>query len=148
VVAAAGKSEVLPILYWLRSDEAPPTRNTGDPSLDPSKTFAGWWRNPSTISQKEAFLDSLAEACGSDVDCKGLEIVFDRYIANSYPNRGIRNKLAWIKTRIVGKLNRELFRLIPSLAEDSLKLLREQGVHIDDEMLQKCLNSIEISWQT
>ena len=147
VLVSAGKSEVLPILYWLRSDEAPPTRNTGDPSLDPSKTFAGWWRNPATSSQKQDFLESLAAACGSDVDCKELEIVFDVYVASYSREPGSRAWLRSIKPRVVGKLKRVFSRLIPTLAEDPLQLLRKQGVYIDDEGLKKCFDSIKQSWQ-
>ena len=44
LVLAAGKSTVLPALYWLRSFEVPPLRNTGDIALNPSKTFAHWWQ--------------------------------------------------------------------------------------------------------
>lgn len=148
VICAAGKSEVLPILYWLRSDEAPPTCNTGDVSLDPSKSFAAWWRNPATSSQKKNFLESLAGACSSDVDIKGLENVLDRYVANNYPKKGTSSWLRSIKTRIVGKFKRKLLSLIPSLAEDSLKLLRKQGAHIDDDDLLKCCSSIKASWQS
>ena len=150
VVAAAGKSEVLPILYWLRSREAPLTRNTGEPSLDTSKSFAAWWRNPATISQKEAFLDSLAEACGSDVDCKGLEIAFDRYVASySYSREpGFSGWLRSLMPRGVGKIKRVLSLFLPDFAEDPLELLRKQGVHIDEDDLLKCCNSINQSWQS
>ena len=147
VICAAGKSEVLPILYLLRSYESPPTRNTGDPSLDPSKTFAGWWRNPATSSEKQDFLESLAEACSSDVDCKELEIVFDVYVASYSREPGSRAWLRSIKPRVVGKLKRVFSRLIPTLAEDPLQLLRKQGVYIDDEGLKKCFDSIKQSWQ-
>ena len=152
VVSAAGKSEVLTILYWLRSNEAPPTRNTGDPSLDPSKTFAGWWRNPATSSQKQDFLDSLAEACGSEVDLKGLKIVFDCYVVNHLRNQALKKGfMGWfrsLKTRGVGKIKRVLSRFLPDFAEDSLELLRKQGVHIDEDDLLKCCNSIKASWHS
>lgn len=152
VISAAGKSEVLPILYWLRSGEEPPTRNTGDPSLDTSKSFAAWWRNPETSSQKQDFLDSLAEACGSDVDCKGLEIVFDRYVDNHLGKQALKNGcMGWfrsLKTRAMGKIKRVLSLFLPDFAEDPLELLRKQGVHIDEDDLLKCCNSINQSWQS
>lgn len=147
VISAAGKSEVLPILYWLRSREATPTRNMGDPTLDTSHSFGFWWRNPATSSQKKDFLESLVGACSSDVDIKGLEIILDRYVASKYAKRGIMHRFRSVKNRIVGRLKRDLFQLIPTLAEDPIELLRKQGVHIDNEGLQKCFNSIKASWQ-
>lgn len=148
LIVAAGKSEVLPILYWLRSAEAPPTRNTGDPSLDPSKSFVAWWRNPATSSQKKDFLESLAQGCGSGVDINGLEIVYDRYVANRSSNSGISGRLRSIKMRFFGKLKRILFRLFPTLAESPLDVLSKQGVQIDSAGLRECLDSIKVSWQT
>lgn len=147
VISAAGKSEVLPILYWLRSAEAPPTRNTGDPCLDTSHSFGFWWRNPATSSQKKDFLESLVGACSSDVDIKGLETVLDGYVASKYAKKGFMHRLRSVKKRIVGKLKRVLFQLIPTLAEDPIELLLKQGVHIDNEGLQKCFNSIKASRQ-
>jgi len=147
VIVALGKSEVLPILYWLRSCEAPPSRNTGDPSLDPSKTFEGWWRNPTTISVKQDFLESLAEACGSYVDCKELEITFDRYVANYSPKLCSVAYLRSIKTRVFRKIKLLFGYFLPSITGNPLAILRKQGVHVDAGELQKCFDSIKASWQ-
>ncbi len=43
LVVSAGKTCVLPELYWLRSKEAKGIRNTGDERLDPRKRFDAWW---------------------------------------------------------------------------------------------------------
>lgn len=162
LVVAAGKSIVLPVLYWLRSHEAPPLRNTGDLSLDPSKRFDHWWQNEKLIAEKKDFCQYLSEASCGSIDAVEVEQVFNFYVDRKYgqasgKSRSLSHRL---KQTLPDSLKKPL-RLVKARAgmlanhlgnpvvqsNAALQELRDQGVMIDDDGLAECHASIKESWR-
>lgn len=154
IVVSNGKTCVLPELYWLRSHEAPPIRNTGDLSLDPSKSFNKWWvsEEPSAIAERLAFCDELALVTDCGLTHEEVESVFECYVKNTSRSQislGRRIRSAIFKaiksvapTSFVDRINEVKF-LINN--RDALQELRNQGVSIDETGLAECVAAIEAS---
>lgn len=162
LIVAAGRSIVLPALYWLRSHEAPPLRNTGDLALDPSKRFVHWWQNMEFERQKKTFCKHLSAASSNVVDEDNVRKIFDCYVESAYGQATVtdhsllrrlkRTVLAPIKKplRLLTVRGGMLFnQLIRPAAQNkaALQELRDQGVLIDEDGLAECLSSIEESWR-
>ncbi|OXR47990.1 hypothetical protein PuT2_14935 [Pusillimonas sp. T2] len=54
-----GKVKVLDHIYWLRSEENKPTRNT-DPSLYPERRLEKWWLNCDNQADKKKFIEIMS----------------------------------------------------------------------------------------
>jgi hypothetical protein len=165
IVASKGKTCVLPELYWLRSHEAPPIRNTGDLSLDPSKRFNSWWlsEQPSVELERLTFCDELAAATDGALSSHDVFSVFECYVKNSYSSRGTfgsraRNAIVRgikdLAPRPIVNGMKSIKRHIESHVKDSaaqshaaLQELRNQGVNIDETGLAECVAAIEASWK-
>jgi glycosyltransferase domain-containing protein len=90
-MSIAGKSKVLPELMWLRSCfETEPVRNT-DESLDPEKSFRGWWLNPANAGDKDRFLslmsDAFADILGQSGDRRDWVVRAIEAYQSSYPEQ-------------------------------------------------------------
>ena len=89
-MSVAGKSKVLPDLMWLRSNgEAEPVRGT-DLSLDPEKSFPGWWCNSATAGDRDRILslmsDAFAYLLGQSGDRRDWVVrAFEDYLSCCYP---------------------------------------------------------------
>lgn len=165
IVASKGKTCVLPELYWLRSHEAPPIRNTGDLSLNPSKRFNGWWlsEEPSVALERLAFCDELAAATDGALSSHDVFSVFGCYVNNLYSSQGTfgsraRNAIVRgikdLAPRPIVNGMKSIKRHIESHVKDSaaqshaaLQELRDQGVTIDETGLAECVAAIEASWK-
>lgn len=162
LVVAAGKSIVLPVLYWLRSHEAPPLRNTGDLSLDPSKRFDHWWQTKESEREKKDFCKYLSTASCGVVCERDVEKVFDCYCENAYGQDASwdRSLSYRFKSFLPSQLKRPLRLLkargrvlVNQLADPAatsnevFQELRDQGVMIDEDGLAECLASIKKSWK-
>lgn len=162
LIVSAGKSIVLPILYWLRSFEEPPLRNTGDISLNLSKGFDEWWKHLENNEAKKRFCYELSASCSNSVDRCLVEHIFDLYHFYAYPNPGFSRgaSLRWLMSALPGfvkKTNGFLlaaakpfaqYLLNPSIQSGfTLLSLRGQGVQIDHKALAECLASIKSSWK-
>lgn len=155
IVVTKGKTCVLPELYWLRSHEAPPIRNTGDLSLDPSKCFDHWWLSEETsvVAERLSFCDELALVADGVLTLEEVDSIFECYVKNSYSSQsslGSRARNAIIKAAkgvvprpIVNKL-KSINSLVSS--DDVFKDLSIQGVAIDKAGLAECVAAIEASW--
>jgi glycosyltransferase domain-containing protein len=153
-----GKSRVLPVLMWMRSGEAPPTRGT-DPSLCPEKTFASWWIDPSKKTERAEFLAimgaTLAEngAIAEEISA-GVKISLDIYLHSSVERRlslSRRGAFQKLKTKAVGYLPPPLkviarntlrpffksLRHAPRPIMKAAKMLAATGVQVDFEELAK-----------
>ena len=162
LVVAAGKSLVLPTLYWLRSHEAPPIRNTGDLSLDPSKRFSHWWQNEKASTEKKDFCQYLSDASCGLVNAVEVEQVLNCYVDHTYGRaagkssslsyrlkqtlpESLKKPLRAVKAR-AGMLDNHLGN--PAVQNKAaLQELRDQGVMIDEDGLAECLASIKESWR-
>lgn len=162
LVIAKGKTRVLPQLYWLRSHEAPPIRNTGDLSLDTSKTFDRWWfsEDPSDVADKSSFCCQLAKET-----CLSFENVYktiDLYVHSTYfERRGLLRRLRGFSSRISKfnftrewltflryheSMNNYLRSSSPysyGLDYTPIATLLSQGVAINESCLAECVASIE-----
>ena len=162
LVLAAGKSTVLPALYWLRSFEVPPLRNTGDIALNPSKTFAHWWQSKDFEMQRSDFCKYLSLSSLCTLQEHDVWQAFDYYIHSqnqlvtlndcSLSHRLRQIPLALVKRYLLMPLVRtiNLFKkFIRPTAHNkaALQELRCQGVSIDEFSLAECLSSIEESWR-
>lgn len=162
LVVAAGKSIVMPNLYWLRSLEAPPLRNTGDLSLDPSKKFNHWWQSMENVSEKKNFCKYLSKASCDAVDEDEVEKVFNCYNKHTFGRATNGNSmLTSDRSGSVAMSPRESLRPLKSCDEvivnqlsnpaaqntAALQLMHDQGVTIDKEGLAECLASIKENWR-
>lgn len=68
-MAFLGKSRNLDMLFWLRSLENEGTRGT-DISLEPERTFEGWWRNECNAGEVDALLEIMARGLVSETTDK------------------------------------------------------------------------------
>lgn len=121
----AGKSRVIPELMWLRShNETEPVRGT-DLSLDPSKTFPNWWRNPANRKEQEDFLSIMSRAFEElqpNTVCDARSVVIggvDSYIDSYYGGSGRR--INEIKVRLKDLLKSALSQRIWSYLKSVLK---------------------------
>lgn len=158
IVVSNGKTCVLPELYWLRSHEAPPIRNTGDLSLDPSKRFNDWWlsEEPSVVGEKLAFCDELALSSKGTLQATDVSSIFDCYVRTSYGNHRAFSRRArdiivkFIKRAAPVSLTDSLRNIGSSKSSakstDPIQELRNQGVRIDAAGLTECVAAIEASW--
>lgn len=163
LVVTAGKSIVLPILYWLRSYEAPPIRNTGDLTLDPNMTFNHWWQDPNALTERKDFCQHLSDASSGSVNAVEVEQVFNCYVYHTYRQAAgrigslsyklkqslpeyLKKPLRALKAR-GGKLSNQ-FSNPAAKKNTALQELRDQGVMIDEDGLAECLASIRESWET
>lgn len=159
IVVFLGKTCVLPELYWLRSHEASPIRNTGDLSLDPSKRFGDWWlsEEPSVTLEKLAFCDELVSAISGALTRDNIVSIFDCYVKNTYSSlsrNSIIRGISGLAKRPIVKQIRSFSHQIESHINDpfaqnhaALQDLRDQGVGIDEGGLAECLAAIEASWR-
>lgn len=168
IVAASGKTIVLENLYWLRSSEAAPIRNTGERSLSPSKRFDVWWlsKDPAFSAERAQFCSMLAAATSNVMTTKEVVNVFNCYVNSRYSNKSslTKNKFAFMKSlakKIVPisivdlfyVLSSSLYRLTTRFRDpvsqntSTLQALRSQGIRVDDEGLADCLASIEACWK-
>lgn len=113
-----GKSVVLPVLMWLRSSEAPPTRGT-DPSLVPENTFMNWWLDPSNDLERAEFLALMGSTLvkpgdiAADVSA-GVEKALDVYV---------QARLNIPTARFTGKLKQRMIRNLPLPLKTILKII-------------------------
>jgi len=161
LVVAAGKSIVLPELYWLRSHEAPPLRNTGDLSLNPSKRFDHWWHSKEAEREKERFCKYLSTASCGVVTEGQVEQVLDCYTEYSYGQVAVWDRSLWYSLlRALPSPLKNPLRLLKARGEmlvnqctnpaaqskAALQELRDQGIMIDEHGLAECFASIKKSW--
>jgi glycosyltransferase domain-containing protein len=168
LIVSKGKTCVLPELYWLRSHEAPPIRNTGDRSLDPSKRFDHWWlsQDPSITTERLAFCSELAMATDGAVTHEEVVSVLDCYVQNTYGRQPASG--SWMRDAIIKRIKsvapdpivngmktvRDIKHRMTSSLRDpaaqshaALQELRNQGVTIDETGLAECVAAIEASWK-
>ena len=162
LIVASGKSIVLPALYWLRSREVPPLRNTGYLALDPAKSFVHWWRSNEFESQKIDFCNCLSVASSKVVDVDEVRRIFHCYFNIISGNAPIRDQSSLKRLKLdslllIMKYLRALKArggiLIDQLIHpdprnmSALQELRDQGVSIDEVLLAQCFSSIKGSWR-
>ena len=166
LIVSGGKSCVLPELYWLRSHEVPPIRNTGDVSLDPSKRFDHWWlsQDPHIAAERYAFCSELALSTNSAVTRQEVIKIFDSFVKNSSSKSSafgvsMRDAIKKLTKLIVPGLIFDRLkkfsdfgnRFLPTLKaftvhyHFSFQDLRDQGVMIDESGLAQCVAAIEAS---
>lgn len=153
-----GKSRVLPVLMWMRSGEAPPTRGT-DLSLCPEKTFESWWLDPAKKAERAEFLAimgaTLAEkGVSAEGISAGVQKSLDVYLHASVEKRlnlSRRGAFQKLKAKAVGYLSsslravaknalRPLFKSLrhtPTPLMKAAKTLAATGVQVDFEELAK-----------
>lgn len=158
IVVSKGKTCVLPELYWLRSHEAPPVRNTGDLGLDPRKRINNWWlsEDPSIVTERLAFCDELALSTKGILKPADVASIFDCYVRTSYGDhrafsRRILNVIVKGIVKVAPVSIIDKFRNIRSLRAsikriDPIQELCNQGVRIDEAGLAECVAAIEASW--
>lgn len=152
-----GKSIVLPILYWLRSHESLPIRNTGDLTLNTSKTFAKWWPNPKTNQETTAFCLALAKATHFELNQAQIESVFNIYFQQlpidtpTLLNSGLTSIKFFLPSYIINLLrtlqffttrSKKFFISNKRQSDLALQFLVNQKVFIDFEALSACTYSI------
>ena len=158
IIAAAGKSIVLPVLYWLRSFEAPPIRNTGDLGLDTSKLFHDWWSSNEAEIEKRYLCRYLSKAASGNASESDFEIAFDCYYENTYgqvnsfSSRLKRSLPSPLKStlgmlRVRGQMFSNYLINPTATSNAAVQDLRDQGVVIDEDGLAECLASIRQSWR-
>jgi glycosyltransferase domain-containing protein len=168
LVISKGKTCVLPELYWLRSHEAPPIRNTGDRSLDPSKLFNYWWlsQDPFIVAERLAFCSELALASHGAVTHEEVDSILDCHVKNAYGREPAFG--GWMRDAIIKRIksvapepianrlktvraikHRITLSLKDPVAQShaALQELRNQGVVIDEAGLTECVAAIEASWR-
>ncbi len=79
-----GKVKVLDHIYWLRSEENTPTRNT-DPSLFPDRRLEKWWMNHNDQTDKKKFIEIMSRhMAGADFEVpqteRAIRIAMDAYV--------------------------------------------------------------------
>ena len=121
IVASAGKSYVLPELYWLRSFEAPPIRNMGDSHFDTDKLFERWWNSDDSDleSSKEAFLLYLSAASNNLLLPEQVSTVFSAYVQY----KACKPKPKSFYSSIFSPMERFLQNVLPNAIVNDLKCL-------------------------
>lgn len=156
MILAQGKTRVLSNLYWLRSHEVPPIRNSGDISLDTTKPFVGWWLSgeSSLVLERSTFCDELASATNGTIDTNEVSGIFSCYVKNSYRKqhsflgRLRQFPLNRVKLIVPASLRVKLKSRVSGIRQaHALEQLRRQGVTIDEAGLAECISAIESSWQ-
>jgi hypothetical protein len=116
-IAYMGRTKVIPVAMWLRSDENENIKNPDEPYQ-----FWTWWRDPAQSSAKNEFLKIMVESLrdvSTDSRCTEDEIAAacDLYVVNA-KRPGGSTMLSQIRSRIVRQLPpkvREVLRYGKSL---------------------------------
>lgn len=114
----AGKSQVLPELMWLRSDENQPLRDMS-PSLRRSNTMENWWYLKKYKDERLSFINIMNEACtkinklnknnySTDVE-SAIKFYLDHFKNNRDP--------------LLYKIVISFLRYLPTTLKDKIKLL-------------------------
>lgn len=165
IVAASGKTCVLPFLYWLRSREVPPVREASISGAPERKEFDEWWLSdePEKHLAREEFCSMLIQASANQVSRADINLAFDSYVANTYGRAlPVSCKVSQVtaeetpcKRRLRSRIASRLataWHLLPGISPYSpqnrkyLTELHKEGVGIDYRGLSRCLDSIVQSW--
>lgn len=109
-MAFLGKSRNLDTLFWFRSLENEGTRGT-DISLEPERTFEGWWRNERNTGDIDALLEImtrglLSEESGRSELAVEIRRSFEAYLLwlRDYSYRPLHRRVAGALLRRMGKI--------------------------------------------
>lgn len=153
LMSFAGKSEILPELMWLRSDENQPLRDMS-PSLSRFNTIENWWYLKKYKNERLSFINHMNKTCikinklNKNNQSIDVESTIKFYLENSKKNRDpllykiiisclrylpttIKNKIKLLVKYLKYKLNKSA-----SLIQ-AAKSFQASGVKIDFEELNK-----------
>ena len=152
IVLSRGMSFVAPFLFWLRSFEAPPIRNTGETWLNPSNRFNDWWLSDklSVMEERKRFCDELALAACRELTSEDVASILDCYVESAYgDSTSFYGKLRHFDKNLLPAFFVERLKIIKSSfdRQNALQELRDQSVRIDEAGLAECVFAIEESWK-
>lgn len=153
----AGKSIVLPQLYWLRSKENTPIRDT-DPSLDRNNAIEKWWKDLDQEIVRSEFLTQMASGL-SDVLSLNNEKVEPQKLLNLVQesmNKFVKlkekrklEKSSSVNERLASKMRRWLPGIIKNIVRQFMIFfeLNKNFNYIERKVLEMKSNGVACDWK-
>lgn len=158
LVASAGRTCVLPELYWLRSFEAPPIRNIGESDFDLDKLFGNWWLNDDAAMQSEraVLISHLVSSTETSLSSEQVSNIFAAYVQGTSSITASITLYSQLRASVANVVRNfapdsmiSLLKIFMSFFQDNaISELHSQGVNIDDQGFDECISSVKASWRS